>query len=147
MATVRALSIEDGNLSSSITTNRITPYSDIDLSFDVKSNGDVYKKIDAEAVKQSVKNILMCNRFNKPFKPNFGADLQSLLFDLSDPSIEEDIRTKIVANLGAYEPRAKIQNVTAKAGADNNSVAVTVIFAVLNTNKEITLTTTISRLR
>lgn len=147
MAISRALSIEDGNLATSITTNRIIPYSDIDLSFDIKSNGDVYKKIDAEAVKQSVKNILMCNRFNKPFKPNFGADLQSLLFDLADPSIEEDIRNRIIANMGAYEPRAKIRNITANAQPDQNTVAVTLIFSVLNTNREITLNTTISRLR
>jgi len=147
MSTIRALSIEDGNLASSITGNRTRAYSDIDLSFDIKPSGDVYKKTDAEAVKQSVKNILLCNRFNKPFMPGFGADLQSLLFDLADPLIEDDIRTKVTNNLESYEPRAKIQNITVNSSPDYNSVEVSVTFAVVNTNKEVTLTTTVSRLR
>ena len=54
----RQLSIEDGNLSSSILTSREKKYSDIDLLFDKKPSGDIYKKQEAAAVKQSVKNIV-----------------------------------------------------------------------------------------
>ena len=63
MARIR--SIEDGNLSSTIRTSRVSTFNDIDLTFEKKPSGDVYKKSDAAAVKQSVKNIISTNRLEK----------------------------------------------------------------------------------
>ena len=58
----RAFSTEDGNLqTTSILTSRIRTYSDIDLTFAKKSNNDVFKKNDAAAVKQAVKNFVFSN--------------------------------------------------------------------------------------
>ena len=67
MAT-RAFALEDGNLGTrSIITTKNVVYKDIDLTFTAKPSGDIYKKEDAAAVKQSVKNILMTNIMEKPF--------------------------------------------------------------------------------
>ena len=53
MAVTKSLAIEDGNLQTpSIITTRKRNFSDLDLTFTVKTTGDVYKKIDAGAVKQ-----------------------------------------------------------------------------------------------
>ena len=71
----RVFSQEDGNLSTrSIITSRTKSYADIDLTFTRKPGTvtDIYKKTDAAAVKQSVKNILMTNRVEKPFLPYYG---------------------------------------------------------------------------
>ena len=60
MATTRVLSKEDGNLNTStLITSRSRLYSDIDLTFTAKPNGEIYKKRDAAAVKQAVKNLLV----------------------------------------------------------------------------------------
>ena len=56
---VKAFSIEDGNLSASVVTTRSKKYTDIDLTFANRPSGDVYKKVDAAAVKQAVKNLLL----------------------------------------------------------------------------------------
>ena len=51
MAATRAFSIEDGNLNTrSIITSRNRVYSDIDLTFTKRPDGDVYRKTDAAAV-------------------------------------------------------------------------------------------------
>ena len=82
MAVTKALSIEDGNLQTpSIVTTRNRKYSDLDLTFAARTTGDIFKKTDAAAVKQSVKTILQTNFGEKPFQPNFGADLRSRLFE------------------------------------------------------------------
>ena len=74
----RAFSIEDGVLNSgTLVTARNRVFKDIDLSIAKKPSGDIFKKQDAAAVKQSVKNILLTNRNEKPFTPNFGGDLNS----------------------------------------------------------------------
>lgn len=147
MAITRALSIEDGNLETSLISDREIKYSDIDLSFEAKPSGDVYKKLDAAAVKQAVKTVLLTNRFDKPFRPSFGADLQGLLFDLADPLIENDIRDKIIANIQAYEPRARIITLDVRVRPDNHEVNVTITFEIVSTREKITITTSVSRLR
>ena len=58
----RAYSTEDTNLSKSLISSRGTDYKDIDLAFAAKPAGDVFKKTDAAAVKQAVKNLLLTNR-------------------------------------------------------------------------------------
>lgn len=142
------LSLEDKNLStSSIITTRTVPYKDIDLTLAVKQNGDVYKKTDAAAVKQAVKNLVLTNHYEKPFSPNFGGNVRALLFDLADEETEVDIENMIIAAIQRYEPRARIINVIAKSSPDNNAINITIIFNVVNTEEEVTFTTTLARLR
>ena len=65
----RAFSTEDGNLSTAgIITSGIRESKDINLLFNLKTNGDIFKKTEAAAVKQAVKNLLMTNKFEKPFQ-------------------------------------------------------------------------------
>lgn len=147
MAT-RSFSIEDGNLQSrSIVTTRNKVYSDLDLTFARAPNDDVYKKTDAAAVKQSVKNILLTNRLEKPFNAYFGGDLNSFLFGLSEfydeQTIEDEVRT-VIEN---YEPRARLRGVRAKIIPDENDIRVTVAFQVVSTQEEITLEVSLARLR
>ena len=53
----KAYSLEDGNLSNKpIITSQTKTYNDIDLSFKKKTTGDVFKKTDAAAVKQYLRN-------------------------------------------------------------------------------------------
>lgn len=66
----RVFSLEDGNISKKpIITSQNRTYTDIDLSFSRKSTGDVFKKTDAASVKQAVKNLLLTNLGEKPFRP------------------------------------------------------------------------------
>ena len=59
---VRSFAIEDGNLNkATLVVSRSRVYKDIDLSFAKRPYGDVYKKTDAAAVKQAVKNLLLTN--------------------------------------------------------------------------------------
>jgi phage baseplate assembly protein W len=146
---IRALSIEDGNLvsSSTIVGARASQYKDIDLSFENRTSGDIYKKIDAGAVRQSVKNILLTNRLEKPFNPYFGAGLNALLFELMDDDLEEQIIIHVNAAIKNYEPRAIVKEVTASALPDNNSVRIYVRFQVVSTDELVELTTNLTRLR
>lgn len=144
----RLLSLEDQNLSTStIISTRTKLYKDIDLTFTVKDNGDLFKKTDAAAVKQAVKNLILTNYYEKPFKPYFGANLRALLFELADPDTEGDIERAVIATVQKYEPRAEILSVKALVSPDANSIEVTIIFKVKNSDEEVTFTTTLARLR
>jgi len=145
---MRSFSIEDGNLNSAtLITSRKDVYSDIDLSLDIKPSGDVYKKTDAAAVKQAVKNLLLTNQGEKPFNPSYGGSLQGLLFDLLDDDAEDEIEDLIIVSVENYEPRARVLEVDVRPQIDNNAVSVRITFQIINTTETVVLSTTITRLR
>lgn len=147
MAT-RAFSIEDGNLStqSTLIASRKRAFSDIDLGFNARPNGDVYKKTDAASIKQSVKNLLLTNTGEKPFN-TFGGNLSDFLFELADADIEFDIRDQVIRAIENYEPRAQLLDIEVFPNIDRNEIRVKITFLVKNLDQVVTLETNITRLR
>ena len=142
------LAAEDIRLgTSSILGSRTKLYKDIDLTFAAKPSGEIFKKTDAAAVKQAIKNLMLTNYFEKPFQPRFGANLRDLLFDLADDDAEEDIEERCINAINVFEPRAQALNITAIARPDRNSISVTVEFRIINTDELVKFTSTLARLR
>ena len=148
MAIRRVLSTEDGNLQkSALVSSRTVDYLDIDLTFSKRPSGDIYKKKDAAAVKQSVKNLLLTDFFEKPFQPFFGGNLRAMLFELADPDTEEEVEENIINAINNYEPRAEVQSIDVNVLPDQNDMRVSVVFQIVNTQETVTFTTNLSRLR
>jgi phage baseplate assembly protein W len=144
----RAFAVEDGNLNTiSLVTSRNRLYKDIDLTFAKKPSGEIYKKTDAAAVKQAVKNLLLTNRYEKPFQPEFGGNLNNLLFELVDNDTVYEIDGAIREAIKRYEPRARVRQIATNLQPDANSISVTITFQIVNTEEVVTLDTTITRLR
>jgi phage baseplate assembly protein W len=144
----RAFATEDGILSTpSIITSGTRTSKDINLSFNKKTNGDVFKKEDAAAVKQAIKNLLMTNKFEKPFSHNFGADLSGLLFELNDDLIEDDVNEEIAMAIKNWEPRARLINVQSVIQPDLNNIFCRIEFQVISTGSIEVIETSVARLR
>ena len=144
----RVVSIEDGNISKKpIITSQNRTYTDVDLSFKKKNNGELFKKTDAAAVKQAVKNLLLTNLGEKPFRPFYGGDLNRFLFNLSEEFDEVEIEDTIASAMAIDEPRAQLQSVKSVLSPDFNSVQVTVNFQVVSTQEPVELNITLARLR
>ena len=148
MATTRVLAKEDGNLSqSTLIGSRRKEYKDIDLSFTAKTNGEIFVKKEAAAVKQAVKNLILTDYFEKPFEPFYGGNIRSLLFELADDEVEEETRENIIRAINAYEPRAIVREVSVNYQEERNSISIYIEFQVINTEEVVTFTTSLSRLR
>jgi len=152
----------------SLISNRNKLYKDIDLSLAVKPgvnlldsdgqvignlSGDVYKKVDAAAVTQSLKTLLLTNKLDKPFQADFGADLQQFLFSNISELTRSDIKEIIRRTIRRYEPRALVTSIDVDLGPFNatdseiNAITITIVFSIGNTEEEFTFTTTLNRLR
>lgn len=144
----KAFALEDGNLNTkTITSTKAVSYKDLDLFFSPKPSGDIYKKQDAAAVKQSVKNILMTNFLEKPFNNTYGGNLNSFLFEL-DTTVEADIlRDQIFETITLHEPRALMRDVFISLDPEKNTINVTVSFQVLNSVEPVSLELALTRLR
>ena len=144
----RIFSIEDGTIDTvSITTSRNKAYSDLDLTFAIKDNKDVFKKNDAGAVKQAVKNLLLTNFGEKPFSPRFGGNLNAFLFNLDTEFDELEIEDSVAQAIANFEPRAILRRVRATLLPDQNSVNVKVVFQVVNVQETQELSINLARLR
>lgn len=144
----RAFAVEDGNLAvKPIITSQTRTYNDIDLSFAKKTTGDVFKKNDAAAVKQSIKNILLTNRTEKPFAPNFGGDLNRFLFSLDTEFDEFEIEDMIASSIAKSEPRARVTKIESNISGDYNSVDILITFQVVSTSQTEQLNISLTRLR
>lgn len=148
MAIRRVLSTEDGNLQKrTLISSRTVDYLDVDLTFNKKPAGDIYKKRDAAAVKQSVKNLLLTDHYEKPFNPFFGANLRGMLFELADEDTESEVINNIINAVNEFEPRVEVQDISVIVLPDQNDMRVTIIFQIISTEEIVTFTTNLSRLR
>ena len=148
MAIRRVLSTEDGNLQkSTLISSRAVDYLDIDLTFAKRPSGDIYKKKDAAAVKQSIKNLLLTDFYEKPFQPFFGGNLRAMLFELADEDTEDEVEENIRNAINKYEPRAEILTISVNVLPDQNDIRVSVYFKIISTQETVTFTTNLSRLR
>jgi len=72
----------------SIRTATEKAYSDIDIFFTRHPvTNDIVVKEDTDAIKRSLRNIILTNNFERPFKPNFGTNITRLLFELNTKEI------------------------------------------------------------
>ena len=149
--TRRAFSQEDGGdlETNNVSVSRKVQYKDIDLTLAVKpTSGDVYKKLDSAAVKQAVKNIIMTNELEKPFRPNYGANLRDLLFELADYGDDYIVEERIINSIERFEPRAEIVDIrVSEVDGYKNTIDTTITFKILNTSEVVEFTTNLARLR
>jgi len=144
----RRFSIEDGNLSNvPLISSRSVSYKDIDLTFQNRPSGDIYKKTEGAAVRQAIKNLLLTNRFEKPFDPNYGGGLNDFLFSLDQEFDELDIQERVSNVINNYEPRARVKLVNVEPSPDYNSIGVTVTCQVVSTEEQVQVDVSLTRVR
>ena len=138
---------KDAQANNDITRN-VKQYRDLDLFFSRKSNKDVNKVTDIEAVKRSVRNLVLLNSYEKPFHPEIAGDVRGLLFENMTPLTSAVIARKIQDVIENFEPRARLTGVQAIPDFDRNLYEVTVYFYVVNAPTELVeVTQLLERLR
>ena len=123
-------------------------YSDLDLDFAKNPLSlDVNVKTDVDAVKRSIKNLIIPGRYERLFQPDLSAGVSGLLFEQLTPGTKNTIETRIRQTIQKNEPRANLRNVQVLEDFDNNELRVTVDFTVVNISRPVTLEFTLRRLR
>lgn len=123
-------------------------YKDLSLTFGRNPvTSDVITVSDVDAVKRSIKNLLMTRAGEVPFFPEFGSKLQSLLFEPIDPITSARIESEIRATIQGFEPRVKILQLVITPTDDENQYQIDLTLQLVNLLIPITLTLFLQRLR
>ena len=112
-------------------------YKDLDLFFGRKTNNDLSKVTNVEAVKRSVRNLILHNTFEKPFHPEIGGNVRGLIFENITPMTSSVIARKIQDTIENFEPRARLVSVQAVPDAQENGYKVSVYFYIVNAPTEL----------
>ena len=119
-------------------------YKDFDLSFSLNPiTGDIGSKTDANAINQSLKNLVNTNYF----QPLLGCNIRALLFELADPVTKNDLKTNIQQVISNYEPRIAIQELRVDDLSDQNAYNIRIVYRILKSNTINTFDTILKRLR
>ena len=142
------MSIYDAQLNNQSDSN-VRQYVDLDLFFGKKtSNRDISDVTDVQAVKRSIRNLVLLNTFEKPFHPEISSGVRDMLFELMTPVTAALLARQVQDVIENFEPRARLTGVRAIPDYDRNSYSVTIEFYVVNTPTELVdLTIFLERLR
>ena len=123
-------------------------YSDLDLDFiPHPATGDVVRKFGEDAIKRSLRNLILTNFYDKPFRPGIGSNVTKLLFENATP-ITSNLISDAIRNMAAnYEPRVDLRSVKVTFDDANNGYNVTIAFIILNSSLPVTINLFLERIR
>ena len=115
------------------TINRTTQiFRDFDLAFSSHPNTeDLAVKRDAEAVKQSLRNLILTQYYERPFHSEIGSPIRSLLFELATPLTVNAMKRAIIDVVGNFEPRVSLDSVDIFFRDENNECTISITFRVV----------------
>jgi phage baseplate assembly protein W len=129
--------LSDAQSQNDISRN-VRQYRDLDLFFSRKNGtNDIEKITDIEAVKRSVRNLVLTNFYEKPFHPEIGSGIRDMLFENMTPITAVVLARKVEDVIENFEPRARLIGVRALPNLDRNEYEVTIEFFVVNTPTEL----------
>lgn len=129
-------------------TRRQELYSDFYKDFTlIPGRDDLARKVNEDAVKEAIRNIILTDKGERLFQPNVGSTVKGMLFENITPDVVVLLQERIKDALALFEPRANILEVKATSSIDSNSVEVSITFNVINRETPVTFNVILDRAR
>ena len=107
-------------------------FRDFSLTFEKNAvTNDVLSLKNEAAIKESVKNIVLYNFYEKPFDPFFGGNIIGLLFENSTPTMVLEVKNRIEQSIEIHEPRVTAVSVTVQFEEDRNEMNCKIQYLIL----------------
>lgn len=117
-----------------MSNNNTRLYSDFNLNFKPHPlTGDLQMKFNEDAIKQSVYNLVMLNRYDKPFRPEISGQIRELLFEPMNQATSISIRSKIEFIVKQFEPRVRLEDILVDPNYDKQEYDITIKYKIINT--------------
>lgn len=129
-------------------TTKALDFSDLDLDFIANpTTKDINRKTGIDAIKRSVRNLILTNFYDRPFRSYIGSNAQKLLFENANPITEQFLKDAIREVVNNYEPRVKVVDIKVKFDMDNNGYDAAIYFRIVNTNTPVVFNLFLERIR
>lgn len=129
-------------------TEKTRVYKDLNMNFIANPvTGDVFKTFDEDAIKASLKSLILTNNGERPFHSEIGSPIRNLLFENYSPLLAVTLKRAIVNMVAAYEPRVQILDVAVDPNEDQNEITIGILFKIKNTDTSLFVSVTLDRTR
>ena len=110
-------------------------FKDINITFKKHPvTDDLVVSKDASAIKQAIVNLLLTNKGEKLFNPEYGSDIRAYLFEPLDYGTAAQIQRNIAYSVNKHEPRVQIEDLRANPNFDDNGFDVEMTYSVRGSN-------------
>tara|TARA_Y100001970_G_scaffold78786_1_gene100358 strand:- start:441 stop:854 length:414 start_codon:yes stop_codon:yes gene_type:complete len=107
-------------------------FKDLAVSFNANpSTGDFGVVKNENAIKQSVRNLILTMFGERPFQRDIGSRVKALMFEPWDPFSVDAIKSEIFNCLSRLEPRIQVTGVGLRDESDINSVHVSIDYKIV----------------
>ena len=107
-------------------------FRDFSLTFEKNAvTNDVLSLKNEAAIKESVKNIVLYNFYEKPFDPFFGGNILGLLFENSTPTMVLEVKNRIEQSIEIHEPRVTAVSVQVQFEENRNELNCKIQYLIL----------------
>ena len=107
-------------------------FRDFSLTFEKNAvTNDILSLKNEAAIKESVKNIVLYNFYEKPFDPFFGGNILGLLFENSTPTMVLEVKNRIEQSIEIHEPRVTAVSVTVQFEENRNELNCKIQYLIL----------------
>ena len=113
----------------------------------IPGRSDLSRVVNENAVRESIRNLVETDRGERLFQPNIGCDIRGSLFENIDASTMLILKENIKSTIRTYEPRCNLRDVEIVGNIDSNELKVRIIFSVINSNIDSSLTIDLNRVR
>jgi phage baseplate assembly protein W len=128
--------------------NTIRTFKDLDLNFQIHPiRKDINTLKNEFAIVNSVKNLVLTNFYERPFQPEIGSNVRSLLFENIDTIVAAQLERAVQETINNFEPRVQISKITADPRPDDNKYAMTLEFFIINDSNPISINFFLERIR
>lgn len=122
-------------------------FSDFDLTFAKNPvTGSLTRVVNDDAVKSSIRNLILASRGEWAYHPTLGSKIYHLLFEPLDDLTSASLVDVINAAL-QYESRATILDVNVMPNLERDGYDVTIVFRTLNSVVPVVFTDFLYRVR
>ena len=123
-------------------------YADLDLGLPIHPvRKDVRPTLDIQAVRNSVRNLVLTNFGERPFQRKLGSNVTALLFEPADQFTGIQMKKEIQRLLKDHEPRVNAVKIQILDDSDANAYRVTIGFNVIAYNTNTNISFALQRLR
>jgi len=107
-------------------------FQDLAVSFKANpSTGDFGVVKNENAIKQSVRNLILTQFGERPFQEEIGSRVNTLLFEPWDPFSVDSLKSEIFNCLSRLEPRIECTNVEVRDESDINAVQIGIDYTIV----------------
>ena len=123
-------------------------YKDFDLSMRCNPvTGKLFVKKNDESLKQALKNLILTNFYERPFRSDFGSGVRAALFEHYTSSTESTLKYNITTAIENYEPRIDLLYVKLSGDPDSHTLTASIVFRAKNSTTVSEATISLDRIR